>query len=112
MGEAKARNHLEQLGYTILEQNWRFKRAEIDIIAKHDGVLIFVEVKTRSYDYYGKPEEFLTARQEQLIIDAGSQYMSQIGHEWEIRFDIVAILLDKNGNFDLNHYKDAFFPSI
>jgi len=59
-GEKLAEDHLISKGYKILKKNWRFKRAEIDIIAKDkEGILVFVEVKTRSYTYYGEPEVFV-----------------------------------------------------
>ncbi len=110
IGENLAVKHLELEGYTILERNWRYRKAEIDIIAKDKEALVFVEVKTRSYDYYGQPEEFVHANQEALIIDAGQRYMEQIGHEWEIRFDIIAIILKKAPQkAEIKHFKDAFF---
>lgn len=108
-GEEYAANHLLAEGYTIEARNWRFSRAEIDIIAKKDEALIFVEVKTRSYDYYGKPEESIKAWKEALLIDAANAYMRMVGHDWEIRFDIISILADKSGKMKLTHFEDAFF---
>lgn len=108
-GEDFAEKHLLESGYTIEARNWRFSRAEIDIIAKKDEALIFVEVKTRSYDYYGKPEESIKAWKEALLIDAANAYMRKVGHEWEIRFDIISIMLDKSGSMKLEHFEDAFF---
>ncbi len=110
IGESLAQNHLISAGYGILEQNWRYSRAEIDIIAKFEEILVFVEVKTRSYDYYGKPEEAVSEKQEHLIMDAAQRYMEQIGHEWEVRFDIISIILNKKGELErLEHFEDAFF---
>lgn len=102
--------HLISDNYQILETNWRYSKAEIDIIAKLDQALIFVEVKTRSYNYYGEPEEAVTEKQEHLIMDAAQRYMEEVGHEWEVRFDIIAVILDKNKALSkLEHFKDAFF---
>ena len=110
IGEDLAINHLELAGLTILERNWRYSKAEIDIIAKEGEALVFVEVKTRSYDYYGQPEEFVKEKQEALIIDAAQRYMEEIGHDWEIRFDIIAIILQKAPQKpEIKHFKDAFF---
>ena len=109
-GEAIARSYLIEKGYHILEKNWRFSRAEIDIIAMDGQILVFVEVKTRSSDIFGKPEESVNSHKQHLLIDAANVYMDQINHEWEIRFDIVSIIL-KGDNFSIEHFEDAFFPS-
>ncbi len=112
LGEDVATQFLIDLGYQILERNWRFRKAEIDIIAKSKEVLIFVEVKAKSYTYYGAPEESISIFKENLIIDAASRYMVQVGHDWEIRFDIISIVFDKKLKPTIQHFKDAFYPSI
>ena len=110
LGEAKAAAYLKEKGYQILEKNWRYKRAEIDLIGKLEDTLIFVEVKTLSYAYYGRPEEAVTENKEALIMDAAQRYMEQIGHEWAVRFDIISIILDKKLEIkELEHFEDAFF---
>ncbi len=111
-GEEAACNHLTSLGYLILERQWRFSKAEIDIIAKEGDVLVFVEVKTKSYNFFGEPEESISLQKEKLIIDGALRYMEKINHEWEIRFDIISILVDAQNNFVLKHFKDAFFPGL
>ena len=108
-GEQMAVDLLQTKAYQILERNWRFSRAEIDIIAKQKDILVFVEVKTRSTALFGEPEEFLSAKQEALITDAAAVYMEQIGHEWEIRFDIISIIL-QTPQPTIRHFEDAFFP--
>ena len=55
-GESLAQNYLSELGYQILESNWRFQKAEVDIIAKDGNFLVFVEVKCRSTDIFGEPQ--------------------------------------------------------
>jgi len=111
-GEEIAAQYLIDSGYTILERNWRFSRAEIDIIAKEKDVLIFVEVKSKSYTYYGAPEESISEYKENLIIDAAGRYMEMVNHDWEIRFDIISIVFDKLMDYHLNHFKDAFYPGM
>ncbi len=111
-GEQLARTFLEQKGYVILETNWRYKRAEVDIIAKEGEVLVFIEVKTRSTDAFGKPEEFITPHKENLLIAAASAYMEQINHEWAIRFDIISIIYRSAQHFQVEHFEDAFFPGL
>ncbi len=109
-GERIARNYLEDLGWTILEVNWRFSRAEIDLIAREGDVLVFIEVKTRSNIAFGEPEDFVIPKKEELIAKAASVYLEQIGHEWEFRFDIIGITMDSHQHYQLKHLKDAFFP--
>lgn len=109
-GEELACAYLERKGYTIVERNWRFRKAEIDIIAKVDDVLIFIEVKTRSNADFGLPEEFLRQQQQKMIADAAGVYMDRNNHDWEVRFDIVSILLKDRGEPEIRHFQDAFFP--
>jgi putative endonuclease len=111
-GEALALAYLKEKGYEILETNWRFRRSEVDIIAKDGAILVFVEVKTRSYDYYGKPASFVSERKKVLLIDAANAYIRKIKHTWEIRFDIIGILLKTKEKTEVNHFEDAFFPGI
>lgn len=111
-GEDLAVKYLKEKGYIILETNWRFRRSEVDIIAKDGLILIFVEVKTRSYDYFGKPESFVSARKKVLLQDAAIAYMRSINHTWEIRFDIIGVLIHSANNIEINHFEDAFFPGL
>ena len=111
-GEILALQFLQSKGLRILEQNWRHHKAEIDIIAKEGDVLVFVEVKTRTNTFYGEPAEFITARKERLLIDAATAYMESINHEWEIRFDVVGIILNDQDEPNIQYYKDAFFPGL
>lgn len=108
-GEALARAFLAEQGYHILEVNWRYRRAEVDIIAMDGAVLVFVEVKTRTNDTFGKPEEFITARKEQFMADAASAYMEKTGHDWEVRFDFISVLIQSDQHATIEHFKDAFF---
>jgi len=110
-GEEFAVEFLLANGYEILEKNWRFKKAEIDIIAKEykSDTLVFVEVKTRSYIYYGEPSSFVDTKKKRFILDAASQYMKTIDYEWAIRFDIIGIVLESDKKPKISHYKDAFF---
>lgn len=111
-GEALAVEWLKQQGYEILEQNWRFRRAEVDIICKIEGILVFIEVKTRSYDYYGTPDASINNRKETFLLDAANRYMELINYDWEIRFDVISIILSKKGEHQMKHFKDAFFGGL
>lgn len=111
-GEKLAVAYLTKEGYQILATNWRYRRSEVDIIAKDNKILVFVEVKTRRDDYFGKPEVAVTKRKQQLLIDAGNAYMRKINHDWEIRFDIIAIVTRSENDIEIQHFKDAFFPGL
>ena len=112
LGENLAVAYLEKENFLILHRNWRFSRAEIDIVAKEDDVLIFVEVKTRTNISFGKPESFVTAKKENFMFEAANVYMEKFNHDWEIRFDIISITFDKQMIPDIKHIKDAFFPGL
>ncbi|MEY4902396.1 MAG: hypothetical protein RLZZ292_211 [Bacteroidota bacterium] len=110
-GEDLAVHYLEQQeGWVILERNWRYRRAEVDIIAREGTKLIFIEVKTRSYVYQGnQPEDYVSTAKETLMLAAAGAYMEKINYDWEVRFDILSVLLKKNGTYEIRHLKDAFF---
>ena len=110
-GEDLAVEFLISNGFEVLERNWRYGKAEIDIIAKDEYGLVFIEVKTRTSSDFGKPEEFVSSHQEALIFGAAQRYMEKTQYDWEIRFDIVAILVKEHSawkNYDIKHIKDVF----
>ena len=109
-GEEIASDFLLKKGYAILETNWRHRKAEIDIIARLNDILVFVEVKSRSSDFFGRPETFVDLKKQQLIADAASVYMEKIGHNWEVRFDIISVFFHNHAYQSIDHFKDAFFP--
>lgn len=91
--EAKAAKHLESLGYRILERNYRCRTGEIDLIAMHEGYLVFVEVKFRQDAHAGYGAEAVTWRKQQRIIRAAQWYlMEKRGGERPCRFDVVSFL--------------------
>ena len=108
MGEAAAVDFLLKNGYDILETNWVFQKAEIDIIAQKDNVLAVVEVKTRSSIAFGLPQEAVKKNKIQLLVKAIDAYVTTRNLEVEVRFDIIAI--HKNQNiFEIEHLEDAFY---
>lgn len=107
-GEALAVEFLQQKGYEILETNWTFQKAEIDIIAQKDSVLAIVEVKTRSSIDYGLPQDFVKPKKIQLLVKAVNEYVLVNDLDLEVRFDIIAI--HKEGaEFNLEHIEEAFY---
>jgi len=112
MGETLARNYLQQQGYELLATNWRYSKAEVDIIATDGEQLIFVEVKTRTTTAFGQPEEFVSPRQQERLVQAAIAYMEATSRECEIRFDIISILWPPHDAPRLRHLADAFFPGF
>jgi len=110
-GEAMAKAHLEATGYEIMDENWVFGKAEVDLIAYKNSVIIFTEVKTRTGNSFGEPEDFVDARKQRLLVEAADEYIYLMNHEGEVRFDIISILFDRNNNHTLKHIEDAFWPS-
>lgn len=106
-GEQLALEFLQQNGYLILEKNYRFKKAEVDIIAQKESVLAVVEVKTRSSDYFGNPQDFVNPKKIKLLVSAIDNYIVEKDLDVDVRFDIIAILRQKN-DFKIEHIQDAF----
>jgi putative endonuclease len=111
-GEELAVEFLEQEGYEILERNWTYQKAEIDIIAQKESVLAVIEVKTRSSLDFGSPQDFVKQKKIQLLVKAVNAYINYREKDFDsdlnIRFDIIAI--HKNGEiFAIEHLSDAFY---
>ena len=108
LGEELAVEFLEKNGYSILETNWTFQKAEIDIIAKKENILAVVEVKTRSSIDFGLPQDFVKPKKIQLLVKAINQYVISNDLEVEVRFDIIALHREEKG-FKMEHLEDAFY---
>lgn len=106
-GEQLAIDLLEQKGYIILDTNWRYQKAEVDIIAQKEGTLAVVEVKTRSSTDFGDPQDFVKPRKIKLLVSAIDEYVTSKNLDVNVRFDIMAIVKDGN-NFSIEHLEDAF----
>ncbi len=107
-GEALAVEFLVSNGYEILARNWRYGRAEIDILAQKNGFLVVVEVKTRTSDVYGKPEIFVNRKKIGLLMEAVNAFMEEKNLDLEVRFDIISIVSNRYGN-RIEHIKNAFY---
>lgn len=108
-GEAKAAHFLQAKGYEILDENWTFGKCEVDLICLYKGVMVFVEVKTRSSSAFGRPEEFVDQRKQNLMQTAAEAYLRAVDYKGEIRFDIVAILIKSDETYEIEHIEDAFW---
>lgn len=107
-GEQLAINFLVKKGYSILDKNWRYQKAEIDIIAQKKDTLAVVEVKTRSSIDFGNPQDFVNPKKIKLLVSAIDEYIISKNLDVNVRFDIIAIVREGN-NFTIEHLKDAFY---
>lgn len=107
-GEIFAANYLESHGYKIIAKNFRVRSAEIDIVAEIDGVIVFVEVKTRSDMKHGLPVEAVNFRKQQKIIEAAGVFLQDEKYfDKACRFDVIEIYSD-GVKFSARHIENAF----
>lgn len=107
-GEDLAEKALIKDGYEIIERNKKTSLGEIDIIARHKDLLCFIEVKTRSSTDFGLPEEAVDRTKQKKIILLANEYMSALKKEYDVRFDVVSVLKDKDGKLNAKIIKNAF----
>jgi putative endonuclease len=107
-GEQLAADFLVQKGFEIVARNYRYKHAEIDLIVKKANWLIFVEVKTRTSNAFGYPEEFVDYKKERKILEGAEHYIYKIDWQFNVRYDIVSVWLRKDQP-EIVHLEDAFY---
>ncbi|MBW3524300.1 YraN family protein [Chryseobacterium sp. NKUCC03_KSP] len=106
--EDLAAEYLLKNEYKILVRNYRYQKAEIDIIAEKDNLIIVAEVKARSTDLFILPQEAVTKGKIKLIVTAANHFMEEFNKDQEVRFDIISILPDEKGKLIIEHIPDAF----
>ena len=102
-GEKQARSYLKENGWKILEKNYKTPFGEIDIIARKDDVVAFIEVKTRLSDIFGAPSEAVTNMRKLRYIRGANYYFTNKTIDFTVRFDIIEVYRGK-----LNHIENAF----
>ncbi|NMH28286.1 YraN family protein [Flavobacterium silvaticum] len=107
-GERIAMEYLMDKGYIILERNWRYKKLEIDLIAEYQNITIIIEVKSRSNDSFGKPQEFVRKKKIKLVLEAVNAYANTKNQDLNFRLDVISIQ-KKNGSYTIEHLQDAFY---
>lgn len=108
-GESAARRHLTHAGMKCLATNYRSPRGEIDLVLRDHQTLVFVEVKTRSDEQYGRPASAVSTDQKQRIAKAALDYLRELGNPpIAIRFDIVEVLAASGGIAEIRHLPNAF----
>jgi putative endonuclease len=107
-GEAAAVQYLEANGYTVLARNLRTAHGELDIVAEKDGLLVFVEVKTRSSHSFAYPEDSVTPRKQAHMLSAAENYLQQnpeSGETWQ--FDVIAVERKLGEKPEILHFENV-----
>ena len=107
-GEDLAVKYLINKGYRILNRNFRYRKAEIDIIARKHKVLAMIEVKTRNEGFYEGIADSISTKKRNLIVSAADHYVTVNSLDLEVRFDIIT-LIKKYQGFLIEHIPDAFY---
>ncbi|MCU1292336.1 MAG: endonuclease [Bryobacterales bacterium] len=105
-----AHRYLQRAGYAVIARNYRVSggESEIDIVARHEDIVVFVEVKARSGSEYGSPDRAIGPQKQKNIVRAARRYATRAGLEWsQVRFDTISIVLGDPPS--LVHQQDAFF---
>lgn len=111
-GENVATEYLKKRGYKIRHTRWHCGHLELDIVAEKDGMLVVVEVKTRSTSIYGNPESAVNNKKIRRIVNATDGYIKYFRLDLPVRFDIIAIIRDKTGLMTIEHIEDAFMSPM
>lgn len=110
-GENAVAYYLEKKGYRILKRNYRVKGGELDIIAEKDGVVAFVEVKTRTLEPLVNGLEAVTAAKKKLIIRTSEEYSRRFPHDLQPRFDVVWVTVSDKKVVGFRYVENAFDAS-
>lgn len=110
-GEDMAVNHLVAHGYDIVERNWRMNRLELDIVARKGSRLVFVEVKTRTSDFVD-PATAITPKKIRNMVNSANRYMQHYGINFEAQFDLIFVTRKADGEWEIEHIPDAFYPPM
>lgn len=108
LAEQLAADFLEKKGYKILVKNFRYQKAEIDIIASFENLIIIVEVKARGSDIFMEPQEAVTKKKIKSLVMAADFFMKDRNLDQEVRFDIIGVLPDERKKLQITHLEDAF----
>ncbi|MFH5831421.1 YraN family protein [Halalkalibaculum sp. DA3122] len=109
-GEDLAASYLESKEYTVLERNYFFKRAEVDIVAYDEKQIVFVEVKYRSDTTFGEPEDAISEQKKQNIFKAAEAWLYERKMDGApVRFDVISIVQKENEAPRFKHFENAFW---
>lgn len=111
-GEGIARDYLLANGYRILNTNWHYGHKEIDIIARSENEIVVVEVKTREENYAVEPWEAVTVSKIRNLVEAAEEWLKFNRIDLETRFDVISIVIHRDGAHSLEHFEGAFLPPV
>ena len=111
-GESIARDYLLLNGYKILNTNWHHGHKEIDIVARQGKEIVIVEVKTREENYAVEPWEAVTASKIRNIVEVADVWLRINNIDLETRFDVISIVVQKDGSYSIEHFEGAFLPPV
>ena len=110
-GEDIAAKYLEQKGYAVLDRDWHCGHKDLDLVVIKDNTIVFVEVKTRTGNEWGDPQDFITDRKIRRIVNSADAYLRFNQIDMDVRFDVISIVAE-GGEFKVEHIEQAFFPPI
>lgn len=109
LAEELAENFLVEKNYKILAKNYRYLKAEIDIIAQFENQIVIVEVKARATDAFMLPQEAINKKKIRLILSAANEFLETNNIELETRFDVISVLPNEKGKLEITHIENAFY---
>ncbi len=107
--EIVAANYLMKKSFSLLAQNFRYKRFEIDLIVQKGTLIVFVEVKARKNNLFGNPEDFVNQKKIRALRLAAAHYLRIQNSQQAIRFDIISVLGSKEQGIEILHLEDGFY---
>ena len=109
LAEELAENFLVEKNYKILAKNYRYLKAEIDIITQFENQIVIVEVKARATNAFILPQEAINKKKIRLIVSAANEFLETNNIELETRFDVISVLPSKKGKLEITHIENAFY---
>lgn len=109
LAEELAENFLVEKNYEILAKNYRYLKAEIDIIAQFENQIVIVEVKARATDAFMLPQEAINKKKIRLIVSASNEFLETNNIDLETRFDVISVLPSEKGKLEITHIENAFY---
>ena len=106
-GELFAEKYLQSIGFKIIDKNWRWRKCEIDLIAIHNGMVVFLEVKTRGGRALDEGDEIKPGQRQRIVAAASAYLATKVAGNMECRFDLVRVRLSQRG-WRLDHIQDVF----
>lgn len=109
LAEELAENFLVEKNYKILAKNYRYLKAEIDIITQFENQIVIVEVKARATDAFMLPQEAINKKKIRLIVSAANEFLETNNIDLETRFDVISVLPSEKGKLEITHIENAFY---